>query len=421
MNLLQGLTVLAVGLVAMLPVFLLLRLARPASVTASSPRVERGLIVTGLTVCLLLLGMRSLLIYWMEAAPVALITSRELPVSSQTVASADLFRGIESEINLRPYPWRALPRVAPSPVENPPSAAKISLGKRLFFDPNLSLDRSLSCASCHALEAWAGGDGEPVSVGIDGQRGDRNAPTVWNAAFQARLFWDGRARSLEEQALQPMLNPVEMGMPSARAVVERVQAVPAYPPAFRAAFGDPAIDIERIARAIASYERTLITADSPYDDFVRGDASALSDQQLNGMALFADVGCVLCHGGPNFSAASVFDPGLPLRLFPANPSALVAEHRLLPADGSPAAWRVPSLRNVALTGPWFHNGRVDDLREVVRIMASTQLGRRDEHSIHWSANRLTVVDNAALTEGEIDDIVAFLHALSSRRLVEARQ
>jgi cytochrome c peroxidase len=226
-----------------------------------------------------------------------------------------------------------------------------------------------------------------------------------------------------------------MGMPSLQAVAERVRGEPGYKEDFAAAFGaDRAISIDRIAEAIAAYERTLIAADTPYDRFVRGDAKALTPQQLRGMALFQSVGCIGCHSGPNFSGASLFETGSPRRTFPTFPSAL-AEHRNLSADRGGAKpgdkqgiWRIPSLRNVALTAPYFHNGSVDDLAEAVRIMASAQLGRRIGSSptaardIVWSDSQRalgSVEPQGALSETEIADIVAFLRALSSDRLVAA--
>ncbi|MEJ2691752.1 MAG: cytochrome-c peroxidase, partial [Candidatus Thiodiazotropha sp.] len=155
------------------------------------------------------------------------------------------------------YVWRALPEQAPNPPGNPSTPAKVALGKRLFFERDLSLDGTLSCASCHDVESGSGTDGRATSTGIGGQRGTRNAPTVWNAAFQSVFFWDGRADSLEAQAKGPLVNPIEMGMPSLELVVERVARKPGYRSDFDAAFGEGAsITIDRIAQAIAAYERT---------------------------------------------------------------------------------------------------------------------------------------------------------------------
>lgn len=316
------------------------------------------------------------------------------------------------------YVWRALPEQAPSPADNPATADKIALGEKLFFDPNLSRDGTVSCASCHDLHGAAGGDGRATSLGIDRQIGPRNAPTVWNAAFQAMLFWDGRASSLEEQAKGPLVNPVEMGMPSLAAVEERVRQKVEYQEAFAAAFGaETPITIDHIAEAIAAYERTLITPDTPYDRFVRGDLDALTPAQLRGMGLFQSLGCVSCHYGPNFSAASVFDSHTPRRIFPTNPTPYEQRYRLLVDGGERGVWRVPSLRNVALTGPWLHNGAVNELQEVVRIMAAAQLGRAGRYLL-WSDREGTLneINRPSPTDQEVSDIVAFLNALSSDRL-----
>lgn len=333
--------------------------------------------------------------------------------------------------------WEALPSVAPHPADDPPTSEKVALGERLFHDPLLSRDGTLSCASCHDLLKAAGGDGRPVAEGVGGAKGARNSPTVWNAAFQARLFWDGRAKSLEEQALGPIGNPIEMGNPDLDAVAARVAARPGYREAFAAAFGaDAPIDPPHLARALAAFERTLVTADTPFDRFVDGDTTALSPRQIRGMSLFETVGCIVCHAGPAFSRASFLAPDGgrgALRIFPSLPSPLVAAHRLDEDSGAAAAgkrgvWRVPSLRNVALTGPWFHNGAVDDLAEAVRVMAVTQTGRvlseaaTLEPEIEWSPERrrLVRITPTPLSERDVADIVAFLEALSSDRLKAAQ-
>ncbi|MEJ2463766.1 MAG: cytochrome c peroxidase [Candidatus Thiodiazotropha sp.] len=323
-----------------------------------------------------------------------------------------------------PYIWQALPAQAPSPADNPSTPVKTALGERLFFDKALSYDRTLACASCHDVRG-SGDDGRATSLGIDGQLGSRNAPTVWNAAFQSLLFWDGRADSLEAQAKGPLVNPLEMGMPSLELVVERVKATGEYQPVFEAAFGrGTAITIDRIAEAIAAYERTLITADTPYDRFVRGDLDALSPAQLRGMYRFQRLGCVQCHFGPNFSGASLFDNRAPLRIFPVYPTPYEAKYGLTKDSGAAEAgsgrgsWRVPSLRNVALTGPWFHNGSVDELAEAVRIMASVQLGYTGRYLVWSDANRAMVeLDRPAIDKATVADLVAFLQALSSDTLV----
>jgi cytochrome c peroxidase len=328
--------------------------------------------------------------------------------------------------------WSALPREAPAPADNPTTAEKVALGRRPFFDTRLSRDGSLSCASCHDLDRAAGGDGRATALGIDGQVGPRNTPTVYNAAFQARLFWDGRATSLEEQALGPIANPIEMGA-DLDAVAAGLAADPTYRAAFAAAFGEEApIDRLTVARALAAFERTLVTPDAPFDRLLAGDVTALTPQQLRGMSLFETVGCIVCHAGPAFSRASLLAPEggrSGFRLFPALASPIVASYRLTEdrgaaRSGTRGLWRVPSLRNVAVTGPRVHNGAVTDLAEAVRIMATVQAGRvvtdggRPETVVEWSAEtrRLTRRTPSPLSEAEVADIVAFLGALTSDRL-----
>lgn len=331
------------------------------------------------------------------------------------------------------YVWQALPAVAPYPMDNPPSVEKIELGKKLFFDKRLSFDGTLSCASCHEVSQDKGGtDGLPTSVGIDQQIGGRNAPTVVNAAFQKVLFWDGRAASLEEQAKGPLVNPIEMGMPSESSVVQRVKAIDDYRDEFSRVFGgENDINIDQIAKAIAAYERTLVTPDSAFDRFIRGDMAALTDQQLRGMVLFESMGCVTCHTGPNFSDASLYSDSQPYRIFPAHPDKQYEEKYQFSKDGGKmvdrsadqkefGVWRVPSLRNVAITGPYFHNGSVDNLEEAVRIMAQLQLNKmpsnrsRDDESYTWSDidKKMHVTTNSAISDEEVESLVAFLESLT---------
>lgn len=329
------------------------------------------------------------------------------------------------------YQWQALPAIAPHPENNPPTPEKIQLGEKLFLDKRLSRDNTVACVSCHQLtQEFGGADGLAVSIGIDNQAGSRNTPTVLNTAFQQVLFWDGRASSLEEQAKGPLINPLEMGMPSLKAVEEKVQQLPEYQILFKKAFPDiKAISIDEIAQAIASFERTLITPSSPYDRFVSGDKDALTKQQQYGMALFESVGCIACHSGPNFSAASIFDTPAMYRSFPAIKNPLFEEkYQLLQdlglAEGNSqfkkGVWRVPSLRNVSLTAPYFHNGSVKSLKEAVRIMANMQLNKKVTHTnntanqYYWSNNtkQFSQDNHAYLSDDDIDSLVSFLEGLS---------
>ena len=381
-------------------------------------RVAKGGLAVGLGLGVLAFGAKLVLIAGFDAfgaryLALALPEERARPelVEHYPVATA-------SDLPRR-YVWRALPAAAPAPADNPTTPAKVALGERLFHDPRLSADDRVACASCHDLARKGGADGRPVSRGIGGAKGTRNAPTVINAAFQSRLFWDGRAGSLEEQALGPIAHPLEMGMASAEAAAEKLSAIAEYRTAFREAFGEEGVIAANIARAIAAHERTLITPDTPYDRFVRGERDALDDRQLRGMALFAHYGCVGCHSGPNFSGASLFEGNAPLRAFPAlRGSDYESRYRLVEAGGN-GVWRVPSLRNVTLTAPYFHNGAVADLREAIRVMARVQLNRVADNRpearwrVSWSPERRTTraEPEVVITDAEVEAIAAFLGAL----------
>ncbi|MDR2195152.1 MAG: cytochrome-c peroxidase [Gallionellaceae bacterium] len=298
-----------------------------------------------------------------------------------------------------------LPAAAESPADNPGSAAKVALGQQLFFEPRLSVDGTVSCNSCHNVMA-SGTDNRPVSVGVAGQKGGRSAPTVWNSAFLSAQFWDGRAASLEDQAKGPILNPIEMGMPSAEEAVARINDIPGYVEQFKQVFGGSnPVTYDNIAKAIAAYERTLLTPDSAHDLHEKGDKNALSAQAKRGMALVETVGCTSCHNGTIFAG-----PALPVgtgfyQKFPTyENNDYVAKYDLKGDDGRYSVtkndndknmWRVPTWRNVALTAPYFHNGSVATLDEAVRVMAKTQLDKD-------------------LSDDEVADIVAFLNSLTGK-------
>lgn len=302
-------------------------------------------------------------------------------------------------------PGPALPRVAPSPADNPTTAAKVALGQVLYFDPRFSSTGTVACASCHNVME-GGDDHRPTSIGVHGLVGGRNAPTVWNAVFQSAQFWDGRAATLEEQAKGPPANPIEMGMKDLDAVIARIRAIPGYAPLFEAAYGKgDTITVDNAFKAIAAYERTLITPGSAYDRYVAGDAKALTAQQVRGMQKFESTGCVACHQGVNLSGPAL-PMGTPfLMRFPTFPdSPYVAKYDLASDPGRATAtkraedehmWRVPTLRNLVYTAPYMHNGRVKTLPEAVRVMASTQL-------------------NAQLSDADVADVVAFLESLTGK-------
>jgi cytochrome c peroxidase len=300
--------------------------------------------------------------------------------------------------------WQALPLEAPEPKDNPATPGKVELGQMLYFDPRFSETGTVSCFSCHNVME-GGDDHRPTSIGVHGQKGGRNAPTVWNAAFLSSQFWDGRAASLEDQARGPVTNPVEMGMKDLDSAIDRIRHIPGYRQPFAAAFGSgDVITIGNAAKAIAAYERTLITPGSAYDRYVAGEKSALTAQQIAGMKRFQEVGCVACHQGPAFAGPVALPNGTPFLmkfpLFPGSP--YVASYDLAKDQGRFEStgreadrhlWRVPTLRNLTYTAPYMHNGSVKTLPEAVRVMASTQL-------------------NQTLSDQEVAEIAAFLDSLT---------
>lgn len=307
-----------------------------------------------------------------------------------------------------------LPAQVPFPESNPLSDAKITLGKQLYFDRRLSRTGTVSCNSCHNVMA-GGQDDRAVSVGALGKSGRRNAPTVWNVAFQTVLYWDGRARSLEEQLDSHILDDTVMAMDDAAAVRERLAKIPGYRDEFAKAFGgEDAVSLDNAAKAIASYLRTLLTPDSDFDRYIRGDKSALSDAAKRGLDRFREIGCMSCHFGVNFAGPA---PGPYLKmgdgfyeLFPNFVGSDYDARYKLTEDlgryefsrdpGEKRMFRLPTLRNIALTAPYFHNGSVAMLSEAVRVMARTEL-------------------NTKLTDQETQDIVAFLESLTGRFPVQS--
>lgn len=301
--------------------------------------------------------------------------------------------------------WAQMPSHVPVPKDNPQTPAKIELGKQLYFDPRISATGAVSCNSCHNVMS-NGTDNRPVSVGAHGKLGDRNAPTVFNAAFRTVQFWDGRAPSLEEQAKGPQTNPVEMGMPSGEAIAIRIEAIPGYRKKFIAVFGgSQPVTFEHIVQAIASFERTLITPGSPYDRYMKGDKTALSPAAQRGLQLMESEACTTCHNGPMFNGPEQpMGTGFYMK-FPLNTdNAYVKKYHLVAdlgryeathKDSDKHMFVVQSLWNVEVTAPYFHNGSVKDLDEAVRVMAKTQLDK-------------------TLTDSQVRDIVAFLDSLTGK-------
>jgi len=315
----------------------------------------------------------------------------------QTLILATLFSG-----QVLAADWQALPQTAPEPADNPTTDAKVELGKMLYMDPRFSSTGTVSCNSCHNVME-GGEDSRSVSMGVHGKTGGRNAPTVWNSAFHSVQFWDGRADLLEDQAKGPVANPVEMGMSDVDAAMERVRAIPGYKPYFDEAFGEDSMSVANAAKAVAAFERTLITPNSAYDRYVKGDKKAMTEQQVRGMNTFADTGCVACHSGAAFNGPTMeFGKGFYAKFPTFADSEYVTKYKLdqdkgrAEVTGNEADMnmiRVPTLRNITDTAPYFHNGAVNDLHEAVHIMAKTQL-------------------NQNLANTDVDDIVAFMTALT---------
>lgn len=286
------------------------------------------------------------------------------------------------------------------PADNPTTPEKVTLGHLLFFDPVLSQGNDMSCASCHHPDL-AFGDGRPTPEGAGGAALARNAPTLWNVAYAHNLFWDGRVQSLEEQALVPLTHADEMGVGDVSVLVEELKANPEYVALFDAAFGGGAAAVtpENITRALAAFQRTLISDDSPFDRYAAGDFDALTPQQRRGLAIFRSgaTRCFECHSAPTF-ASDTFrvigvdsdDPG----------RAGVVE------DGVTGAFKVPTLRNIALSAPYMHNGSMATLEEVIRFYEAGG-GRA-----HGFEKVDVFVNPFDLTDQERADLLAFLYALT---------
>lgn len=256
-------------------------------------------------------------------------------------------------------------------ASNRVTEAKVELGRMLFFDTRLSLGRDLSCNSCHDLARY-GVDGRVTSRGHLGQFGTRNAPSVYHAAASIAQFWDGRAATVEEQATFPLLNPREMAMPTPSAVVERLEALPGYVGAFERAFPDsaPSLTFEHAAQAIGAFERRLGTR-SRWDAYLDGDGTALSPAEIDGLKVFTNVGCLVCHTGELLGGNSYQKLGV------ATPWPDQNDQGRFAVTSDPTDrmhFKVPTLRNIAMTAPFFHDGSASTLPNAVRLMGRYQLG-----------------------------------------------
>ncbi|ANT54485.1 cytochrome-c peroxidase [Mesorhizobium amorphae] len=291
--------------------------------------------------------------------------------------------------------FKALPSTTPAVANNPITKEKIALGKAMFFDPRVSASGVFSCNSCHNL-ATGGDDNRETSIGHGWQKGPRNAPTVLNSVFNIAQFWDGRAEDLKAQAKGPVQASGEMANTPGQ-LIATLKSMPQYVEWFNAAFPGEAdrVTFDNFAKAIEAFEATLITP-SPFDDFLNGDDAAMTSEQKRGLALFMDKGCSSCHAGINVGGDGYYPFGLVEKpgadILPEKDKGRFAVTNT-PDDAY--VFRVAPLRNVALTAPYFHSGKVWDLKQAVAIMGTTQLGEE-------------------LTQEEIDRLVAFLNSLTGK-------
>ena len=251
------------------------------------------------------------------------------------------------------------------------NAPLVELGKQLFFDPRLSKSGFISCNSCHNL-SLGGTDNLPTSIGHNWQKGPINAPTVLNASMNVAQFWDGRAKNLQEQAAGPIANPGEMAF-THKLAVDVVESIPGYVNEFDKVFGTPEVNIDRITRSIAAFEETLVTPNSRFDKWLDGDRKALTGEEVAGYQLFKSTGCTACHNGPAVGAGTFQKFGIVERYATDNPAA--GRVAVTGQEADRQTFKVPTLRNIELTYPYFHDGGVNTLAGAVTTMGRVQLGR----------------------------------------------
>lgn len=297
--------------------------------------------------------------------------------------------------------------VVPHPGGRRPSSAEIALGKTLFFETRLSSTNTVSCATCHQPDKGFS-DGQRFSVGVAGTPLKRHTPHLYNLAWSRTLFWDGRASSLEEQALAPIRNAEEMGLAGDAAAV-KLRAIPSYAATFGEVFGKSGVSMSNIARALAAFERTLVSKDSPADRYAAGETTALSESAVRGRTLFfGRAMCSTCHGGPNFTDGLFHNTGVMGEDAGRAAFDRVGEFQMRPYPffQMRRAFKTPGLRNVALTAPYQHDGSEASLEEVVSFYNK---GGRDPQSYGKALD----IRPLNLTEGDLKDLVAFLEGLTA--------
>ncbi len=299
--------------------------------------------------------------------------------------------------------FKPLPSAEEMQKLRPFTEEQVKLGHQLWYEPRLSKGNTVSCNSCHNL-ASAGVDNMPTSQGHKGQFGGRNSPTALNAALLGMQFWDGRAADVEEQAGGPLVNPVEMANDSQEAAAAKIAKIPEYQELFKTAFPeDGVVSFKNITTALGAFERTLLTP-TRWDEYLKGNVSALSEQERKGVRAFMDNGCIACHSGVNLGGNSFQKFGLvkgPYWKFIEDPKRDKGRADVTKKTEDEFFFRVPGLRNVAKTYPYFHNGSVWELDKAVNIMGMAQLGKE-------------------LSKEDTDNIVAFLNTLSGSVSESAR-
>ena len=336
--------------------------------------------------------------HWLLCLAVCLAISLARLAAAPSEEKAPPITEVNAQI-LGPEPIGPLPPVV-APPNNPPSSAKILLGKMLYFDARLSADKTVSCATCHdPAMGWS--DAGPTSKGIRGQMGGRRAPPVSNAAYMPLQFWDGRAPSLEEQAKGPIQNPIEMGN-THEAMIRTVDHIPGYVQLFRSVFGEGPMTVQQVADAIAAFERTVVTTDSRFDRYMRGDHQALTPLEQQGLEIFNGKGhCTSCHWGPNFSDGRFHNLGVPDK-DPKNPD--LGRYVVTKNPRDKGAFKTPTVRDAALRAPYLHNGSEKTLESLIEFY---NLGGGHDPNLD------PLMVPLGLTSREIQALVAFIKSLTS--------
>ncbi len=329
--------------------------------------------------------MRRIVLYGLLAAGAAAIAGIGIAADDKKPSTT-----IPVPLGLLPVQW---------PEDNPYSAEKAELGKLLYFDKRLSADNTISCATCHS-PAHAFADGAPVSTGIRGQKGGRSAPTVINRAYSLAQFWDGRAPTLEEQAKGPITNPIEMGMKNHEETIAKLRGIAGYRKLFAKVFGTEQFTIDHLAKAIATFERTVLSGNSAYDKYKAGNKKALSAEQIRGLDVYLNKAkCDQCHEGINFTANAFHNIGVGMD----KPYPDVGRFAVTKKDADWGAYKTPTLRDIARTAPYMHDGSQKTLEEVVEFYDKGGLKNK---------NLDEKIKPLKLTEAEKKYLVAFMQALN---------